>query len=150
MFGTITAKAFRRAAALVAVLALLLAPPAQAAGTVTTTEVTHTSVKKLTFVWISTAGGVADGASTFAFDGQLIGLTTIPAAAGSAPTDDYDVTVTDADGHDVLLGAGANRDTANTEHVATGSLGGVAGSKLTVNVTNAGATKGGTVILRIR
>jgi len=120
------------------------------AGTVTTTEITTTSVKKLTFAWTSTAGGAADGTSTAAFDGAIIGLTTIPSGGGTAPSDNYSVSVTDADGHDVLLGAGALRDTANTEHVAQTSLGGVAGSKLTVNITAAGASKQGTVILRIR
>jgi hypothetical protein len=120
------------------------------AGTVTTTEITASSVKKLTFAWTSSAGGAADGTSTAAFDGKLVGMTTIPAGGGSAPSDDYDVVVTDASGHDVLLGAGANRDTANTEHVAEGSLGAVAGSTLTLAVTNAGATKGGTVVLYLR
>jgi len=142
-------KVVRGLAVLVAVLALC-ATPAHAAGTVTTTEVTHTSVKKITIAWTSTAGGVADGSTTAAFDGQLIGLTTIPSGGGTAPSDDYDITVTDADGHDVLLGAGLNRDTANTEHVATGSLGGVAGSRLTLNVSGAGSAKVGTVVLRIR
>jgi hypothetical protein len=141
---------FRRAAALAAVLGLLLAPHAQAAGTVTSVEVTAASVRKITWSWLSTAGGAADGTTTAVFDGELLGLTTIPAGGGSAPTDDYDITVTDADGHDVLLGAGANRDTANTEHVAKASLGGVAGSKLTLNITNAGSAKSGTVILRVR
>jgi hypothetical protein len=120
------------------------------AGTVTTAETTYTSVKKVVFSWTSTAGGVADGTTTAAYSGALIGLTTIPAAAGAAPTDNYDITVVDADGHDVLLGTGTDRDTANTEHVAGTSLAGVAGSALTLHVTNAGASKQGTVILYIR
>jgi len=121
-----------------------------AAGTVTTTEVTKPSVKKVTFAWTSSAGGAADATTTAFFDGKLIGLTTIPAAAGSAPTDNYDIVVNDSDGHDVLLGAGQNRDTATTEYVAETSLGAVASSKLTLAITNAGATKAGTVILYIR
>ena len=120
------------------------------AGTVTSTEITHTSVRKVTFAWTSSAGGAADGTTTAAFDGQLIGLTTIPSGGGTAPDANYDVAVNDADGHDVLLGAGLNRHTSNTEHVATASLGGVAGSKLTLAVTAAGAAKQGTVVLRIR
>ena len=116
----------------------------------TITASTHTSVKKVSFVWVSAANGTASGTTTTAFDGQIIGMATIPAGGGSAPTDEYDVTGTDAGSHDVLLGAGANRDTANTEYVAGTSLAGVAGSAMTINVTNAGDTKGGTLILWIR
>lgn len=119
------------------------------AGTVTTTEKTLGTVKKVTFAWTSSAGGAADATTAAVFDGKLIGLTTIP-DAGTAPTDNYDVVLNDADGHDVLLGAGANRDTLNTEHVAEASLGAVAHSKLTLAVTNAGAAKLGTVIVYLR
>jgi len=119
------------------------------AGAVTTTESVHASVKKIAFAWTSSAGGAADGISTNPFDGKIIGLTTIPDGV-DAPTDNYDVEVKDGDGHDVLLGAGADRDTANTEHVAEASLGAVAGSKLTIAVTNAGNAKKGTTILYLR
>ena len=121
------------------------------AGTVAVTEkVTVGSIKKITFVWTSTSGGAADKTTTAAVDGKIIGFTTIPAGGGSAPTDNYDITVTDVDGHDVLLGAGMNRDTANTEHVSEGSMAGVSKSTLTLNVASAGDTKGGTAILYIR
>jgi hypothetical protein len=40
-------------------------------------------------------------------------LTTNPGAV--APTDNYDITIEDAEGVDRLQGVGANRDTANTE-----------------------------------
>lgn len=118
------------------------------AGTVVTTEITHTSAKKITFAWTS-ASGAADATTTGAFDGKVVGLTTDP-DSGAAPDDNYDVVVNDADGHDVLLGAGANRDTANTEHVAEANLGAVAGSKLTLGITNAGNAKEGVVVLWIR
>jgi hypothetical protein len=120
------------------------------AGTVTSTAVTHTSIRKLVFAWTSAAGGEADGVSSVALDGQLVGLTTIPAAGGAAPTDNYDVRLLDADGHDVLLGAGLNRDTADTEHVSGASLAAVAGSALTLEVRNAGDAKQGTVIVYVR
>lgn len=116
---------------------------------VTITEKGPERIRKITAVWVSAADGSASGATTKAHDGKIVGLTTIPAAAGAAPTDNYDLTVLDADGHDVLLGAGANRDTANTEHVAGASLGAVAQSALTFTIANAGDTKGGTVILYI-
>lgn len=120
------------------------------AGTVTTTEETFGSVKKVKFAWTSSAGGAADATTAATFSGKLLGFATVPAAAGSAPTANYDVAITDDDGIDVLLGAGANRHTANTEYVAGASLGAIATDRLTLAVTNAGDTKGGTVVLFIQ
>lgn len=118
---------------------------------VTVTEKTLGSVKKVTFAWVSAADGTATGATTgVEYDGKIIGLTTIPGAAALAPDDNYDITITDADGHDVLLGAGANRDTANTESVTEASLGAVASSKLTINVSGAGDSNAGTAIVYLR
>lgn len=122
-----------------------------AAGTLTLAETTHGSVKKIVATWTSgtgAEGGTASATTSSAFDGKLIGLTTDPGS--TAPTDNYDLTVTDSGSHDVLLGAGADRDTANTEHVAEASLGAVAGSKLTFSITNAGDAKEGVAILWIR
>jgi hypothetical protein len=127
---------------------VLAAPVVFAAGTVTTAEITSASTKKITFTWTSAVGGAADATTTAAFDGKLVGLTTDPGA--TAPTDNYDVAITDADGHDVLLGAGTDRDTANTEHVAEASLGAVARSRLTLAITNAGDAKQGVVVIYIR
>ncbi len=120
------------------------------AGMVTTVaELMLGTVKKITFTWLSDdTAGTATGTTTNAFDGKIITLVTDPGTA--APTADYDVTVTDADGHDVLVGAGADRHTTATELVAEASLGAVAGSKLTVNIAAAGNEKDGEVILYIR
>jgi hypothetical protein len=117
---------------------------------VTVTETTHTSVKKIKFAWTSAADGTASGATTKPYDGKVYLLTTVPAGGGSAPTDNYDLTITDSDSVDVLAGAGADRDTANTEQVVGTSLGAVAGSVLTINVANAGNAKSGTCYLYIR
>jgi hypothetical protein len=134
-------------------VALVLIPAIAwaAAGTATKTETTPFAVKKIVWSWTSgTAGegGTVTSATTASFTGKIIGLTTDPGA--TAPTDNWDVTITDSAGHDVLLGAGADRDTANTENVASASLGAVAGSPLTLNITNAGDAKTGVVILWIQ
>lgn len=50
----------------------------------------------------------------------------------------------------MLIGAGANRDTADTEMVGETSLGAVAGSRLTFTAANAGNSKSGTAYLYIR
>src|SRR5688572_29031039 len=120
------------------------------AGTVTVTERSHTSVKKITWAWTCDASGNADLVTTQAYDGVIRRLVTVPGAAALAPDDNYDVAIVDGDGADVLLGGGANRDTANTEQVASSSLGVVAGDKLTLQVSGAGNANAGVVHLYIR
>ena len=118
------------------------------AGTVVTSERIHGSAKKVIFAWTSAASGAADATTVAAFDGRIVGLITIPGTP--APTTLYDVAVLDGDGHDVLLGAGADRSAAVTEYKTEANLAAVAASKLTLAVTNAGDAKQGTVILFIR
>jgi hypothetical protein len=48
--------------------------------------------------------------------GRLLQIATNPGA--TAPQDNYDITITDGDGIDVLQGVGANRDTSNSEVAA--------------------------------
>ena len=119
-----------------------------ATGTVTITETTYTSVKLVAFAWTSTAGGAASDVTANAFDGQVLMLATNPDNT-SIPSDNYSVTITDSNGNDVLAGQGATRDQTNTEYVVS-SLGAVAGSKLTLNVSAAGDAKKGVVYLYIR
>lgn len=122
-----------------------------AGSSVTFTETRFGSIKRIKAVWVSDdTTGVASGQTEFAYDGKLELLTTVPAAAGAAPTDNYDVTLVDEDGVDVLAGGGANRDTANTEQVLGTSLGAAASQKLTLNIAAAGNSKGGTVYVDLR
>lgn len=140
----------RRLALALAVL-LLASPAWPAAGTATLSETTFPTVKKIVWTWTSgtgAEGGTVTKVTVAAFDGKIIGLTTDPGS--TAPTDNYDIEILDSGSHDVLLGAGANRDTANTEYVAETSLGAVAGSTLTLSITNAGDAKQGVVILYLR
>jgi hypothetical protein len=118
------------------------------AGTVTVAEKVLKPVKQIVWSWTSTSGGAADLITTLPYAGQVTACVTIPAGGGSAPTDNYDITITDAYGYDVLQGTGANRDTANTE-TAVPTATSIAFGTLTLNVTNAGDTKGGTVILYV-
>jgi hypothetical protein len=48
-----------------------------------------------------------------AFEGRIVEIRTNPGAV--APTDNYDITLVDADGIDRLRGTGVDRDTANSE-----------------------------------
>ena len=127
-----------------------------AAGSVTTSEETYGTVKKIAFAWTSgtgAEGGTASGTTANAYSGEIIRMVTVPGAAGNQPTDQYDITITDQDSLDVLNSLGANRSNASNEQVisdAVSSLGCVANDKLTINVTNAGDAKTGTAYLYIR
>ena len=118
-----------------------------AAQIVTVTE-SGRSVKLIKWAWTSATGGAVSQVTTNVYDGKLITLVTDPGA--TAPTADYDVTITDDNSQDVLVGAGIDRHTTTTELVGEASLGAVAGSTLTLVIANAGDEKTGTVYLYIR
>ena len=110
-------------------------------------------------VQVYTIPWTADGAGSYTetitgVNGVLLRVATDP---GNGPTDNYDVTLTDVAGVDVLAGRGADRDTAVSEHfcplapasdgvTATAVPVAVAGD-LVLSITNAGAAKTGTVYL---
>lgn len=119
------------------------------AGTVTVTESSIGNVHKVKWTWTSTAGGAADLVTPGVYAGEVIALVTDPAAGGSAPTDNYDITITDPEGYDVMQGAGADRDTANTE-TAVPAAKSIAFGPLTLNVAAAGDTKSGIAVLYIQ
>ncbi|MDV2503088.1 MAG: hypothetical protein RX318_03965 [bacterium] len=121
------------------------------AGTVTVVEEHAASVKKITFTWLSDASGDADGPTTIVLTGKIIRYVEIPDTGGTAPTTAYDVTIDDADGADVLHGAGANITVPGVKNVSeSDGLGSIKDSLLTLTVANAGNAKGGKSILYIR
>lgn len=87
------------------------------AGSTTVTHYTQGYVRKVQIDWIADAadGSVPDTVLP-RIEGRLYELTTNPGA--TAPTDNYDLTLEDAEAIDRLQGVGANRDTANTEVAA--------------------------------
>jgi len=115
-------------------------------------EETHGSVKKIKFEWatLSSSSGGTTGTTSYAYNGAVERLVTVPGASAAAPTANYDVVVNDQDSTDILMGGGANRHSANTEQVARSSLGVVANDKLTLAITNAGSSHSGTVYLYLR
>lgn len=84
------------------------------------TTVTHYALGALRRIQVDWTADAADGSvpNTVlpAFEGRIIALETNPGAV--APTDNYDLALTNGEGADKLAGAGANRDTANTEAAA--------------------------------
>lgn len=121
-------------------------------GSVTYTEETFGIVKKITAAWTASSDtGAVSGTKTLkTYSGEILRLVTVPGTAGDAPTPDYDVTALDDDGTDVLMGAGANRHTSNTEQVLASSLGVIANDKIELRVANAGNSKKGTVYIYLR
>lgn len=113
-------------------------------------------IRKIIAAWTSDAGGDASG-TTKKIVGELLRGVTDPSAT-AAPTDDYDIVITDEEGVDVLGNCDddlVDRDTANTESVefivatATGARPVVA-DKLTFTVAAAGDAKAGQIIVYYR
>jgi hypothetical protein len=88
------------------------------AGTVTQTHTKRGPVGVVTLSWTADAadGSVPNTDLAVKISGKLLALETTPGA--TAPTDLYDITLTDSDGHDVLEGVGANRSATTTEKAA--------------------------------
>lgn len=118
------------------------------AGTVTVTEASLGGIQKIRWAWTSDASGNADLITERAYYGEVLALVTDPDGT-DAPTDDYDITITDVEGYDVMQGAGADLDTANTE-TAVPTAASVAFGTLTLNVSNAGDSKSGVAILYLK
>jgi hypothetical protein len=120
----------------------------------------HCNCKIVIAAWTSDASGNASG-TIRKISGRLVKAVTVPGAAGAAPTDNYDINITDEQSVDVLanckLGL-ANRDTANTEEqyflllnndgtALSMAMHPKVCNALTVAVTNAGNAKSGTLYL---
>ncbi len=118
---------------------------------VTTTEEAHgRGFRKVTFAWTGHTDGVVTKVETAGtYTGKVEVFITDPDDT-DAPTDNYDVTVTDDEGYDILGGAGTDRDTANTETVLSSSLGAVFESKIGPVVVASGVSKKGKIVLLIR
>jgi len=86
------------------------------AGTVTLAHYTIGSIRKVVATCVADAADGSFPATALpAIEGRILALATNPGA--TAPTDNYDITLVNQHGYDVLQGVGANRDTANTEQV---------------------------------
>lgn len=99
----------------VACLLMMLTAPIWAVGTVTQTHYRVGNIRKVVFVVTADAAAATIPATAISvpIEGRLLQLVTDPGA--TAPTDNYDITLVDGNGLDVLQGVGANRDTATTE-----------------------------------
>lgn len=128
------------------------------AGTVTVTYNETRTVKSVIWAWTSDASGDVSGTDTKPISGEILRVVTNPSA--TAPSDNYDVVINDADGVDVAGGVLANRDTSNSEQIVP-VIETVVGSNtyasrvfvdgpLSLVVSNAGNAKQGVVTLYYR
>ena len=121
------------------------------AGTVVVTEEVGGGLQRVKFAFTtSSSTGAADGATTRAITGVIERAVIVPNTSTTQPTDQWDVTITDEDGVDVLQGYGANLSNAHTTVITGELLGACAHDLLTLGVTNAGNSKTGLVILYVR
>lgn len=116
-----------------------------AAGTITESVAVKGRVQVVTLTWTSDASGNVNG-TTFGYNGLLMRFCTNPGS--TAPSDNWDFVLNDADAADVLEGAGADRDTTNSESKALAAPVLLAGT-LEPQISNAGNAKNGTIVLYI-
>ena len=103
-------------------------------------------LSKIQWTWLSHTDGTASLVTPRGYYGEVLSLVTDPGA--TAPTVNYDITITDGDSYDVMQAAGANRsDTATETAVPTAKS--IAFGVLTLNVTNSGSGKVGVATLYI-
>ena len=115
---------------------------------VTITEDKAAGIYKVKFVCVSDSDGTATGSSTNSYNAQVIRAIFDPDAAGTQPTDAYDVVVNDDDGYDILHGLGANLTNAANVYKTNGDgLGCCRNSNLNISASGMGEAKGATVIL---
>lgn len=118
----------------------------------------NTGMATLTLEWTSDdatgeVSAATSTANTEAITGKYIAkVKCIPGSGATQPTDLYDVTLTDADSQDVMGGTLANRTNAAGGDMAVPLVGAVYGGApitgaLTVNVTNAGNSKTGKIVI---
>lgn len=123
-------------------------------------QVNEAVVRRYTVDWTSASDGTYSEAinSGETIAGEIVRVVFNPGS--TAPTANYDITITDAQGFDVLAGQGANLSATDTTNVAPGvpvkdgtttSVGPmIVCDVLTLSITNAGASKNGTVVLYVR
>lgn len=139
----------RRTIGAVAIALLLAVALAEAAGTVTVTTASGGAGRtKYSMAWTaSNPGGAVSANAVTVKGGSLYALEIVPGTAGDQPTDQYDLTLLDDQGVDVLNGAGANLSNSAGSIIVFDPPLPFAPGTLTPTIANAGNGKKGTLIL---
>ena len=87
--------------------------------TVTSQNYKNDNLRVIKIDWVDSPALTMDsqfsGIDSWIQGWYLFKAQTKPGAAAAQPDDDYDITITDAEGHDIMGGELANRDESNTE-----------------------------------
>lgn len=121
-------------------------------GTVTVEELINGPIKRITFTWTSNASGQASGPTLNSYDGTVTAVALVPGTTTTQPDNNYDVTLTDSVGTDLLNNYGQNNSNSadhNLTQLQIGDLPAFTAGLLTLNVTGAGDANSGTVIVYI-
>lgn len=132
------------------------------AGSITETRYVPTAIPKweihkMVLNWTADVNGNVSGISTnYPMDGFLYRVVTIPNSGTTCPNDAYDIVIYDSDTQDILLGLGANEPNSASNQFcplldrdddANYIMPVAVHSQLELQVSNAGASKGGKVVL---
>lgn len=123
------------------------------AGAVTITcEPAYDGVNKFTLAWTSHAstGNVTDNPKPIG-PGRILSVEAIPSGSPTAPTNLYDLVLADQDGLDILGGSGADLLAAAPSYFPLNEPLGMPfrGGTLDVQITNAGNSTAGTIVLLV-
>lgn len=157
------------------IFALLIAGRAGAAttsGTCSVVALTYSNWSHVTWTWTSDANGnVINDTGTVI--GEIQQITFQPNSGSTSPTANYDVTIEDLAGRDILYGLGANRSESASEAIQFGDAGASVFTNaalsqsvntnnlvvpwrptnygiMTLKITNAGNAKGGKIRMIVR
>lgn len=137
--------------ALMILAALALASLAYAAGTVViTTSTLSSAVLKVEIVWTSDGAGAVSGTSTGTIRGALFQVKFTPGTGGVAPDDNYDATLLDGDGVDLIAGQGTDLDQTVASIVQVDPPIYLDGDAVQLVIAAAGAANQGTAELWVR
>jgi hypothetical protein len=146
---------WRRALAITGALAAVGLAWIYGAWADTSTVVTYwstPSVKMVKYDWAANGVGTASGPTLTVCNGIIETVVFMPSTTyATVPTDNFDVTITTAQGDDILNSLGANiTNDALTYKNRKDGLGSVSNSLLTFAVSGAGATGEGVVVVYLR
>ena len=124
------------------------------AGTITTTTTKNGSMVKYSMDWLSDASGDVDVDAIPMIQGEIQSVHYFPDVGGTQPSDNYDLTMADSYGVDILTGTGANlsqtTDTYAVPALSTYFKVFIEAGSYDLVVANAGNAKGGIVEVIVR
>ncbi len=124
------------------------------AGSITTTVSKKNSLVKYKMDWLSDASGDVNVDAIPMIQGEIQSVHYFPDAGGTQPSDNYDLTMADSYGVDILTGTGANlsqtTDTYAVPALSTYFKVVIEAGSYDLVIANAGNAKGGIVEVIVR